>query len=100
IEAIARSLTEKNSDFLSQRLLDDEMPLLQHFLGAMLAPQLLAVKKWQDKMQEIINSIFLDRKQATRKSLERYKNIENTVNDMPIRQTTKKLLEMMQNQSR
>jgi hypothetical protein len=100
IEDTARSLTEKNSDFLSQRLLGDEMPLLQHFLGAMLAPQLLAVKEWQDKMQEIINSIFPNRKQATRNYLERYKNTENTVNDMTIGQTTKKLLEMMQNQSR
>jgi hypothetical protein len=76
------------------------MPLLQHFLEAMLAPQLLAVKEWQDKMQEIINSIFPYRKQATTNPLERYQNTENTVNDMPIRQTTKKLLEMMQNQSR
>jgi hypothetical protein len=100
IEYTARSLTKKNSDFLSQRLPGDEMPLLQHCLEAMLAPQLLAVKEWQDKMQEIINSIFSDRKQATTNSLKRYKNIENTVNDMPIRQTTKKLLEMMQNQSR
>jgi hypothetical protein len=103
IENIASSLMDKYGDFLSQKVPAYEMPLLRHFLEGMLAPQLRAVPKWQQKTEAIVALTEYNRTQfanlgrATKKFLATCRNEPNNdtlVIGLTIAESTKLFLAM------